>query len=104
MKKLFLLILALSLFGCNPIESFEEMTAKQDEFNELSLKELGVEAFVGWNIHNGRLNTVTIIYPQWSLKQLTVGELERKTLKIVDEVFKEKPNTVTYGFRSVHKS
>lgn len=101
MKKIFIVIFALVLVGCNPIETFQEMAEKQSEFNKISLQELGVEAFVGWNIHNGVLNSVTVMYPQGTLSDLTVGELDRKTLEIVKKVFEEKPRSVTYGFQTV---
>ena len=103
MKRILILLVTIGMFGCNPIQTFEDMAEKQGKFNELSLKELGTEAFVGWNITNGKLNTVTVTYPQGTLNEITVGELETTTLKIVAEVFQEKPNVITFGVQSIRE-
>lgn len=97
--KLYVLIIALFILtGCNPVEIFEEMTEKQDEFSNLSQARLGVKAVVGWNIQNGSLNSVNVVYPEGSLGDMKVSELEEITKEMVFSVFKEKPNIISFGF------
>ena len=101
MNKFVVVFLTFLLFACNPVQMFEEMSEKQAKFNEISLKKLGVEAQVGWNITNGQLSNVSVFYPQGTLGDLKVKDLEKTTIGIVKEVFEQTPNVVTFGFQVV---
>ena len=97
MKKVLLTLITIFLVACNPIDTVKEMGEKQEAFSKESMSRLGVKAVVGWNIHNGTLTNVNVVYPANELGEMKISELERITTEMVLRVFKEKPKAITFS-------
>ncbi len=90
-------VLAASLPGCNPITAFTEgmkyMHAVEDDLQQ----EAGVKPQVGFNWNNGRLRSVTVIFPGvYDSKPL--GELAATVRAVVIREFKQTPDSIVLGF------
>ncbi|MBE4083411.1 hypothetical protein HJ110_13855 [Vibrio parahaemolyticus] len=63
------------------------MDNKEKKFNELSLNNLGARAETSWNIQNGGLTGITVIYRANSLNDMTVSQLENEVESMVKTIY-----------------
>ena len=91
-------IMIVHLTGCDFAEQAKGMLVKQPKLQRLMEKEFGVNAFVGWNFHNGSLTNVTVQFPAKEIEAITVGEVSTKVLPIVLKAFGESPKQLTISF------
>ncbi|MEZ8101118.1 MULTISPECIES: hypothetical protein [Vibrio] len=88
-------LLFVSIAACSPLEAFQDMDNKEEQFNELSVKKLGAKAETSWNIHNGELTSITVIYPANSLNDMTVRKLEGDVKSLVKTIYGDKSYAIS---------
>ncbi|WP_447475330.1 hypothetical protein [Vibrio harveyi] len=81
------LLLFISIAACSPFEVFQDMDNKEEQFNELSLQKLGAKAETSWNIQNGQLTSITVIYRANSLNDVTVSNLGSEVEPMVKSIY-----------------
>lgn len=93
MKNIRMLVLfaAIALAGCDMASDMGEMMSKMETVNSALKSELGMDAQVGWNIHNGTLSQITVIIPDQNAGDRSVQELKDLTYPIVRKHFEEDP-------------
>jgi hypothetical protein len=92
-------LISLVLSGCNFVESMKETQAQADAAAELLEKEVGTKPFMGWNIHNGTLTNVNVIFEGSKVAALPVSELEAKVRRAVTASFKQQPKQLIVSAR-----
>src|SRR4051812_17264766 len=72
------LLASLALCGCGMVQDMAEFQKRSDAIAVSLEKELGIKPLVGWNIYNGTLTDVNVVFPLEGVSKLPVGELEAK--------------------------
>jgi hypothetical protein len=90
-------VLAASLAGCGAVDLISSGRT-YGKAVETDLKEAtGVKPDVGFNWHNGRLQSVTVTFPRvYTAKSL--GELSDTVREVVTKDFKQAPDTIVLAF------
>ncbi len=86
-----MLLSVLLLAGCEMAAELSEMQNKMVRINSDLKNELGVEAQVGWNIHNGTLTQITVLLPADQVKDRSIQQLKEITYPIVMRHFDSPP-------------
>ena len=94
MKMLPMLLPMVILSGCGVGESFSEMQKQTALASEALSKEVGARPQIGWNISNGTLTNVTVVFPDDKVGQLTISELSSKVQLALTNNLKDKPQQV----------
>jgi len=89
--KISTLIFLLSLTTCGVVEDLQEMTKKQEEVKQDFEQQAGLKANIGWNITNGRLTEINVIFSMDDVLNRTVSELEKASWPIIKKHFDEDP-------------
>ena len=71
------LLLGMLVTGCDVAQDFAEMGEKQAKVQKAIQDRHGWSAQVGWNIHNGVLTQVTVVFSASEVGDETVSTLER---------------------------
>lgn len=90
---------AVLLAACNFVESMKETHAQAEAAAELLEKEMGTRPFMGWNIHNGTLTNVNVVFEGPKVAALPVSELEAKVRRAVAASFKQQPKQLLVSAR-----
>ncbi len=91
------LVLAACLSACNPIGAAMD-GMKYAKAVEADLEAAtGVRPAVGFNWHNGRLTSVTVLYPSL-YKDKPLAELAETVRAAVGREFKQAPETIVLSF------
>ncbi|MCG9782910.1 hypothetical protein L1D52_11135 [Vibrio brasiliensis] len=85
----------ISVAACSPFEAFQDMDNKEKQFNELSINNLGAKAETSWNIHNGELTSITVIYRADSLNDVTVSKLGNEVESMVKTIYGNDSYTIS---------
>ena len=93
-KAIFPLLIALFLVGCDAMQDLQEFGEKQAKVQSFIKDEYGLESQVGWNIHNGVLTQVTVIFYAEEVREKTVATLEEIALKAVSHSFSAEPQAI----------
>lgn len=93
-KVLFSALLIILLTSCSPFEAFEDMSNKQEAFNEISFKNFGSKANISWNITNGALTSLTVVYPANTLNDVALKTLEKEVKQLVKSVYGDESYTI----------
>ena len=88
------LLLAIILSGCDLAKELQEMGEKQAKVQSLTKDRYGWQTQVAWNIHNGILTLVTIIFRADDVRGETAARLEDATRLAVSESFHLKPRNI----------
>ncbi len=88
------LLLAIIISGCDLAKELQEMGEKQAKVQSLIEERYGWQTQVAWNIHNGVLTQVTIIFSADDVRRETVARLEDATRMAVSDSFHQKPKTI----------
>ena len=91
-------LLLISIAACSPFEAFQDMDNKEKQFNELSIKKLGAKAETSWNIHNGELTGITVIYRADSLNDVTVSKLGNEVESMVKTIYGDESYAISVAF------
>jgi hypothetical protein len=97
MRKIFIALLVILLAGCDIASGMKDGL----KYSELAAKDLekniGIKPFVGFNLNNGKLTTVSITFPSIpSPKQLE--EISQLVEKAVKYNFKQEPEQIVISF------
>jgi len=84
-----MIILLVSLTACGVIE---EMSDKYEAVKQDFEQQMGVKAEIGWNITNGQLTDVTVIFSIDDVRDRTVSELEKISWPIIRKHFDQEPS------------
>jgi len=87
------LVLGL-LAGCDAVEDMKGMFEKQELIEKAIKGTYGWDAQVGWNIHNGVLTQVSVVFDAEQVREEKVSTLERAALEAVARSFKSTPKAV----------
>ena len=90
-KKLTLVLLASLLIGCDFAGDMKDMFAKQELVQKAIKNKYGIDAQVGWNMNNGTLTQVTVIFNSNDVQSKKVSDLEVMAHDAVTSAFKSKP-------------
>lgn len=89
----FCVILAgLGASGCDFVQDFSAAQDSQKKVEDALSEKLGGKVRVGWNIHNGTLNRVTVRVKEGAAGDLTLNELKARIAPVVVRHFEEKPS------------
>ena len=95
-RVLAILVIALGLAGCDSVntvtEGFKQARAVENELQQST----GLKPHVGFNWNNGRLLSVTVIYPR--LHEKPLPELAEAVRSAVSHAFKQTPEAIVLGF------
>ncbi len=96
MKVFFVLILSSSilLFGCGAVSDMKDMFAKQGLVQEAIKENYGLQSQVGWNMHNGILKHVTVVFFADEVRDKKVSELEVVVQEAVHGAFESTPQVL----------
>lgn len=91
---------SLLLIGaCNFVESMKETHAQAEAAAAALEKEMGTRPFMGWNVHNGTLTNLNVIFEGSKVAALPVSELEAKVRRAVAASFKQQPKQLLVSAR-----
>lgn len=99
LAKLLAFGVAVGLAGCNVVGSLAEYQAKATAVAESLEREFGSKPAIEWNVSNGKLTDVTIIFDGGAVASLTVKDLGARTRAAVIAHFKEDPAQVMVSTR-----
>jgi hypothetical protein len=85
------LIAVTTLAACNVVEEMTETKKQGDAVAVVLEKEIGAKPQVGWNIMNGRLQNVNVVFPADSVAAMGVGDLNARVRAAVDNGFATPP-------------
>lgn len=93
MRLITILILLVSflLIGCNAVSDMKGMFEKQELVQRTIKEKYGLQSEVGWNIHNGVLTQVTVVFDAEEVRDKKVSELEAAAKDAVASSFKSTP-------------
>jgi hypothetical protein len=96
-KAIAILVLATGLAGCDVVDLISKgMTYSKAVATDLE-GSTGVKPEVGFNWHNGNLQSVTVMFPNIYTGQ-PLDELAGTVREVVAREFKERPDTIVLGF------
>ncbi|KPV41860.1 hypothetical protein AN478_00190 [Thiohalorhabdus denitrificans] len=89
----FLVIFAgMALAGCNFVGDFSDAQESQQQVTEELSTALGGDVQVGWNIHNGTLQRVSVHLPEEIASDRTFEDLKGVIAPVVTRHFEERPS------------
>lgn len=86
LKVLLTTLLILAVISCSPFETFDDMGKKETLFNDQSIATFGAKANISWNITNGALTSLTVVYPVNTLNDVALKTLEKEVKQLVKSV------------------
>jgi hypothetical protein len=99
MRALVTVVAMFLLSACDFVESIKETQAQADAAAALLEKDFGTKPFMGWNVHNGTLTNVNVIFEGSKVAALPVSELETKARRAVVASFKQAPKQLVVSAR-----
>ena len=90
-------LIAVCLVGLVACETAEDMQLmfEQQKSVQAALKEsIGVEPQVGWNIHNGRLTNVNVVFTEEDVASMTIADLSSRVSPAVIKGFGQLPEAI----------
>ena len=99
------LLLLVLLMGCGFIEDMREMSKKMETVKQDFEQQTGLKPDIGWNITNGQLTDLNIVFSIDDVRDRTVSELEEASLPIIMKHFDQLPSVlnITIASRSSRK-
>jgi major membrane immunogen (membrane-anchored lipoprotein) len=94
MKTIAGLVCALLLAGCGMVEDMKGMFEKAQLASKAIKDKHGWETQVGWNMNNGRLTQVTVMFKSSEVKEQRVAVLEAAAAEAVAKAFAAKPDAM----------
>lgn len=86
-----MLSISLLLVGCNAVSDMTGMFEKQELVQKAIKEKYGLQSQIGWNIHNGVLTQVTVVFDAEEVRDKKVSELEAAAKDAVASSFKSTP-------------
>ncbi|MFK7889037.1 MAG: membrane lipoprotein lipid attachment site-containing protein [Gammaproteobacteria bacterium] len=95
MKRIILAtFLIFALAGCNAMDDMKGFFEKKEIVEEAIKKETGWESQVGYNMLNGVITDVSVVFDAEDVRDEKVSELETLVRKVVSESFDSTPQVV----------
>jgi hypothetical protein len=98
-----LLLLVYMLAGCGAVDSFKSMARQTGRTADILEQALGVRPRIGWKVHNGSLEQVSVAFRESAAPDLPLSELADNVRDAVAMGFDEQPRellvSVTLGRR-----
>ena len=85
---------SLLFLGCNAVSDMKDMFGKQGLVQETIKEKYGLQSQVGWNMHNGVLTHVTIVFSADEVRDKRVSELEVIAQEAVSGAFESTPQVL----------
>jgi hypothetical protein len=98
-KFIAVVVTAQLLVACNFAASLGEAQASAEAVANALEKDIGSKPFVGWNVHNGKLVNVNVVFDGAKVSARTVRDLETVTRAAVGAHFKEQPSQLMVSVR-----
>ncbi len=98
------LLLVLFAVGCvNPAQFVEQATRETGRAAQLVQGSLGITPQVGFNTHNGRLNSVSFAFDAAEVQGMTLEQIQAAVAAATREAFEQDPNEIliVVGFQPV---
>ncbi len=93
-KAIVLFLFVLLLFGCDAVEDMKGMFEKQKLIQKVIKDKYGWVPQVGWNMRNGVLTHVSVIFRTSDVRDQRVSTLEKAVIDAVSGTFKSKPKVI----------
>ncbi len=96
MRNLAPVILAVSLLlaGCSAVSDMKGMFEKQGLVQKTIKEKYGLQTQVGWNMNNGVLTQVSVVFDEGEVREKKVSELEAVAKDAIESSFKSRPRTI----------
>ncbi len=88
------LSLAILVTGCGAFEDMAGFAEKQALVQKAIKDKYGWETMVGWNMHNGTLTQVTVMFNADQVRSETIANLEQAAQSGVASAFQSKPKVI----------
>ena len=82
------------LLACDAIDDMKGMFEKQEIIQSAIKEKYGLQSQVGFNMHNGILTQVTIIFDANEVRDEKVSKLEAIAKDVISTSFKSKPKAI----------
>lgn len=89
----FLAVIAL-LAGCGFVEDMKGAFEKSQLVAKAIKDKHGWQTQVGWNIHNGRLTQVTVVFQSSEVREQRVAVLENAAAEAIGQAFASRPDMI----------
>ncbi len=94
-------LLTFLLSGCDAVNDMKGMFEKQKLVQTAIKEKYGWESQVGFNINNGILTQVTLIFDANDVRDEKVSRLEIITKDVISKSFKSKPQAIYIQIASI---
>jgi uncharacterized protein YceK len=96
MRLIILIMLSVSILlgGCNAVSDMKGAFEKQESVQKVIKEKYGLQSQIGWNMNNGVLTQVTVIFDAREVRDKKVSELEAVAQDAVTSSFKSSPQTI----------
>lgn len=94
MKNLSLVLSILLATGCGFVEDVKGMMEKAQAVSKAIKEKHGWETQVGWNLNNGKLTNVTVMFQSTEVREQKVSLLEAAAADAVARTLTMKPETL----------
>jgi major membrane immunogen (membrane-anchored lipoprotein) len=88
------LLAAALLSACGMVEDMKGAFEKSQLVAKSIKDKHGWNTQVGWNIHNGRLTQVTVVFQSSEVRDQRVGALETAAAEAIVKGFASRPETI----------
>jgi hypothetical protein len=89
-----LLAVSLLFAGCNAVSDVKGMFEKQGLVQKTIKEKYGLQTQVGWNMNNGVLTQVTVVFAAGEVRDKKVSELEAVAREAIASSFKSSPRMI----------
>ena len=96
-KAIAVLVLAFSLAGCDVVDLISKGMSYSNAVAADLERDIGVKPEVGFNWHNGNLQSVTVTFPKVYVGK-PLDELADTVREVVVKEFKQAPDTIVLAF------
>jgi major membrane immunogen (membrane-anchored lipoprotein) len=89
-----LLLCGALLVGCGLVEDMKGMLEKAQLVSKAIKDKHGWDTQVGWNVNNGRLTQVTVVFKSSEVKEQKVAALEAAAAEAIGRAFASRPEVI----------
>ncbi|MXR67294.1 hypothetical protein GNT65_01155 [Shewanella sp. JBTF-M18] len=89
-----LLIMSVMLVACDAANGLKDMLNKQQKAQNLVKEKYGWDAQVGFEIYNGDLSQVTLVFSADDVRDQSVAHLESIAREVVSATFESAPQAM----------
>lgn len=95
MKSVLILVSGLALLaGCGFVEDMKGAFEKSQLVSKAIKDKHGWDTQVGWNLHNGKLTQVTVVFQSSDVREQKVAALETAAAEAIAKAFASRPEVI----------